>query len=464
MEYYWALLGIEPTCDVKAIKKAYAKKSKEFHPSEHPEEYERIKFAYQMALSYAKREAGVTRSRMEKALEFEHGLQDVLQEKKQEEYPELPKGEEYPKPPEAEAIPSFEEPVQEKHLPEAETAQQLNFHTGRFQQDHYWEEELKDRSNDFQTLHFDVKAGGSLEENENSFQKIIEDIRKDKNLNWCQIHFMELFFQQVISFHADRIAHSVYWKALCERVKAEYLQERKLYPDSKNSVFFPNPHVTEHLLRVLPMFQELDYRAWDVLEGYLLPRETERSKPEWQPVVDHFRRVRAYQLPGQQYAKEKYVSLAEAKRRIFAWRTPTKKDNSRTWRIGVWTVAIMIGLMVFAGSLQDAHKHRNEPHQQVNPSDYPTGNQLIEEYNQQWLDTQQYDQSPVLNVYTYDGKPYIITDTEDVYLLPVNTDGENGSVGERISEEDFLAEHPDAEESLHQKLDALRAQKQRSAP
>ena len=124
----------------------------------------------------------------------------------------------------------------------------------------------------------------------------------------------------------------------------------------------------------------------------------------------------------------------------------------------------MIGLMVFAGSLQDAHRHRNEPHQQVNPSDYPTGNQLIEEYNQQWLDTQQPDQIPVLNVYTYDGKPYIITDTEDVYLLPVNTDGENGSIGEGISEEDFLAEHPDAEESLHKKLEELRLQKQRSAP
>ncbi len=430
MEYYWALLGIKPTCDVKAIKKAYAKKAKEFHPSEHPEEYERIKSAYQMALADAKRESF-----------------------------KPPEVEEYPKPPEAEAIPSFEEPVQEKHLPEAETAQQLNFHTGRFQQDHYWEEELKDRSNDFQTLHFDVKAGGSLEENENSFQKILEDIRKDKNLNWCQIHFMELFFQQVISFHADRIAHSVYWKALCERVKTDYLQERSQYPDSKNSVFFPNPHVTEHLLRVLPMFQELDYRAWDVLEGYLLPRKTERSKPEWQPVVDHFRRVRAYQLPGQQYAKEKYVSPAEAKRRIFAWRTPTKKDNSRTWRIGAWTVAIMIALMVFTSSLQDAHKHRNEPH-----PDYSTGNQIIEEYNQQWLDTQQHDQIPVLNVYTYDGKPYIITDTEDVYLLPVNTDGENGSIGEGISEEDFLAEHPDAEESLHKKLEELRLQKQRSAP
>lgn len=422
MEYYWALLGIKPTCDVKAIKKAYAKKAKEFHPSEHPEEYERIKSAYQMALADAKRESS--------------------------------------KPPEAEEIPSFEEPAQEKHLPEAETAQQLNFHTGRFQQDHYWEEELKDRSNDFQTLHFDVEAGGSLEENENSFQKILEDIRKDKNLNWCQIHFMELFFQQVISFHADRIAHSVYWKALCERVKTDYLQERSQYPDSKGSLFFPNPHVTEHLLRVLPMFQELDYRTWDVLEGYLLPRETERIKPEWQPVVDHFRRVRAYQLPGQQYAKEKYVSLAEAKRRVFTWRTSTKKDNSRTWRIGAWTVAIMIALMVFTSTLQDAHKHRNEPHQQVNP----TGNQLIEEYNQQWLDTQQPDQIPVLNVYTYDGKPYIITDTEDVYLLPVNTDGENGSIGECISEEDFLAEHPDAEESLHKKLEELRLQKQRSAP
>ncbi len=434
MEYYWALLGIKPTCDVKAIKKAYAKKAKEFHPSEHPEEYERIKSAYQMALADAKRESF-----------------------------KPPEVEEYPKPPEAEAIPSFEEPVQEKHLPEAETAQQLNFHTGRFQQDHYWEEELKDRSNDFQTLHFDVEAGGSLEENENSFQKILEDIRKDKNLNWCQIHFMELFFQQVISFHADRIAHSVYWKALCERVKTDYLQERSQYPDSKNSVFFPNPHVTEHLLRVLPMFQELDYRTWDVLEGYLLPRKTERSKPEWQPVVDHFRRVRAYQLPGHHYTKEYYVSLRKAKGELFPWSPQKKTSFYQNWKTGAMAVVFTFVVLIFLSSMQK-YNQRKDTQQQANPSDYTTVNQYIEEYNQQWLDTQQQDQIPVLNVYTYDGKPYIITDTEDVYLLPVNTDGENGSIGEGISEEDFLAEHPDAEESLHKKLEELRLQKQRSAP
>lgn len=49
----WKKLGIEPTTDKKAIRKAYAAKTKEIHPEEKPEEFKQLHEAYQAALGYA---------------------------------------------------------------------------------------------------------------------------------------------------------------------------------------------------------------------------------------------------------------------------------------------------------------------------------------------------------------------------------------------------------------------------
>ena len=52
----WKCLGIEPTKDLKAIKKAYANMSKKYHPEEHPEEFKLIQKAYKEAVRFAKGE------------------------------------------------------------------------------------------------------------------------------------------------------------------------------------------------------------------------------------------------------------------------------------------------------------------------------------------------------------------------------------------------------------------------
>lgn len=49
----WEILGIEPTKDKKAIKRAYAAQTKVVHPEEKPEEFKRLREAYQAALRYA---------------------------------------------------------------------------------------------------------------------------------------------------------------------------------------------------------------------------------------------------------------------------------------------------------------------------------------------------------------------------------------------------------------------------
>ena len=55
----WEILGIPPTTDIVTIKKAYADRAKEWHPEEYPEEFKRLRNAYQTAVKRAKNgEAG----------------------------------------------------------------------------------------------------------------------------------------------------------------------------------------------------------------------------------------------------------------------------------------------------------------------------------------------------------------------------------------------------------------------
>ncbi len=50
----WSLLGIEPTRDVAAIRRAYAQAARKYHPEEQPEEFQRVHTAYEKALEYAR--------------------------------------------------------------------------------------------------------------------------------------------------------------------------------------------------------------------------------------------------------------------------------------------------------------------------------------------------------------------------------------------------------------------------
>lgn len=55
----WEQLGIAPTENISKIKSAYAKKAKQYHPEEHPEEFKALQNAYKTALQLAKsRKAG----------------------------------------------------------------------------------------------------------------------------------------------------------------------------------------------------------------------------------------------------------------------------------------------------------------------------------------------------------------------------------------------------------------------
>lgn len=55
----WKILHIEATTDKRAIKKAYALRSKTVHPEEKPEEFSQLYEAYKIALQYAKHGDGI---------------------------------------------------------------------------------------------------------------------------------------------------------------------------------------------------------------------------------------------------------------------------------------------------------------------------------------------------------------------------------------------------------------------
>ena len=50
----WEILGIEPTTDIREIKRAYARLAKQYNPEEHPEEFKRIFDAYKSASALAR--------------------------------------------------------------------------------------------------------------------------------------------------------------------------------------------------------------------------------------------------------------------------------------------------------------------------------------------------------------------------------------------------------------------------
>lgn len=51
---FWSILGIQPTNNLKDIKRAYAKQSKVYHPEDDPENFQRLQKAYQEALAWQK--------------------------------------------------------------------------------------------------------------------------------------------------------------------------------------------------------------------------------------------------------------------------------------------------------------------------------------------------------------------------------------------------------------------------
>lgn len=67
MVSYWSILGLEePTQDMSAIRRAYARKARECHPEEDLEGFLRLWEEYQAALDYAQRDSAAPAGQTER--------------------------------------------------------------------------------------------------------------------------------------------------------------------------------------------------------------------------------------------------------------------------------------------------------------------------------------------------------------------------------------------------------------
>ena len=119
----FTVLGIEPTTEKKKIKRAYAAKSREFHPEEHPEEFQRIHDAYEEALAWAERnvESEVEQQMPEEPRQMEMGAAEQEKAAESETWnyaePERNPEEDYMENPQKEDAQSEESSAQYEELP-----------------------------------------------------------------------------------------------------------------------------------------------------------------------------------------------------------------------------------------------------------------------------------------------------------------------------------------------------------
>lgn len=84
IESIWDILGIDPTTDKKKIKKAYAEKTKVYHPEDYPEEFKIVQEAYQWAMKYASKSV-LDDEELEIGINTNKSTDEVIEVNKKEE-------------------------------------------------------------------------------------------------------------------------------------------------------------------------------------------------------------------------------------------------------------------------------------------------------------------------------------------------------------------------------------------
>lgn len=227
---FWHELEIEPTSDVKAIKKAYAKKSRTVHPEEHPEEFEKLKHAYEAAILYAQ------------------GAQWDYQE---EDYPEND-----PDEPDAEAV----------------------------------EKEYEDIRRDYRLNLASFESIGKIEaSDENDYEFKSSTLDKYNVLDNYQQYVCKLMGEVAIALAANNKYknNTKGWKYLF-KVSEEKYKQFKLNQGTANdsgSGFFENINVSFFFIRILTDIPGLSGDVYQVFEDTFFPKEKDE---DWQEVYKYF--------------------------------------------------------------------------------------------------------------------------------------------------------------------------------
>lgn len=156
----WEILGIDRTTDLKEIKRAYARRAKQWHPEEHPEEFQRLQNAYRWAMAYAR--SGKSNTFPEQKIE-----EKITEEEKSEEkiIEEEKTGEKETKEEKIEERKTEEEKTEEERTEEQKTEEE-----NTEQEENSWENAI------FQPMDYDYSSVEEVEKRHKQQAQFWKDI------------------------------------------------------------------------------------------------------------------------------------------------------------------------------------------------------------------------------------------------------------------------------------------------
>ena len=332
----WSILNIEPTKDVKTIKKAYAKMAKVYHPEEDPEAFSKLKSSYERALEYAK---------------IPDSPRVIIN-------PEIVKEE-----PEVEA----EEKPEDK--PEEKTEDQQ-------EKDIYYALRVQQKLNSFGSQDdFEMESDeGSLVFRNQNFEVSAD------NISTFQTYIVKKFLRNAKKLFADEEygGNPAYWRRLFKAMSAEYEHDKAVNHDSREMKVFPDLNVTAYVLNEMSDIGELPFEINDVFEEFLFPKNMDE---QWQKLYQKFNIIRS-QSENNATRGEKKHYRTNSKGRAFIDNdcirvNPVKVQGVRKAVVGKLVISLGIVLYLLmiiskttANNLSNDYASRNVVQEQLSQYNY----------------------------------------------------------------------------------------------
>ncbi|SDB29296.1 hypothetical protein SAMN02910298_01430 [Pseudobutyrivibrio sp. YE44] len=302
MSYFrsiWQDLGIEPTDDVRAIKKAYAKKSREYHPEEFPEEFARLKASYEKAIEIAKsgqkpshlyyesadelEEQETSETEDEEELDYEeqikaeqHWIVNQFKEEEKQKAEEKPEVGEQPR---TENQSKAEEQQGTEEQPKAEEKSRTEEKPKR---DIYYALRVQQRLDKFQennTLEFEGEDEALVFKTEteadykgiSDYQRLMASRTMEMARGLARMH--------------EYKDNPAYWKYLFKRQNDEYRRNRFVHQDKFSQRLFPDVKVTAFILDQIFELPILTSDVYDAIASIIFPKKMDE---EWKEVYSRF--------------------------------------------------------------------------------------------------------------------------------------------------------------------------------
>ena len=326
---YWEILQIESTTDEKAIKKAYAKLSREYHPQEHPEEFKNLKAAYKEAINYAQRHKSLDEKAIDDKKAIEENSDNQESSDNQEAESSFNKGDHRQK--DEVKSDDQEEITFEHHDIKTDDLEKITFEHFEIKTD----DQIYNQIINFNLEDVEVSDEPEGPENENSpdpklklkeytlFAEYVEKVRQLPFLSKDEKTWMLIFLRQSAVFYDNKNYLTAYWEVFCRDIVEKY----KLLCKKK---YKPDPKITRFIVEYYSYLPDFEYNVWDILAKFLFPdTENARNKGEWPEIVSKFGLIRIYQIEGRVYQNQVDVPIDIIIKNIYPW----SKRRDEGWDI-----------------------------------------------------------------------------------------------------------------------------------